>query len=456
MPIILTLTLTLTPTLILTQVGSYQLCYRFQPRALPGDSPAAAVEAEAGIYPAIVLLVLAIDVSRAAPSGTAVGCESIITIPVTLPAEDTPIGGLNVPNATCRFGESGSTAARLGAGGAEVQCPTPTFGRSGETSLHLDFIAAGERVGSFAVFTEAPAFTVYDLGAISIERGSPRGGSYNVGFNVSLAGSGLVDYRGARCRFGGYQGSWAAVASGDVASCEKPVFPAEARHLKGEIGLEFSANGQCYGGAAAASFVVYNALVDTLVVRGGIAGGTTSTSTSTTTSNSMGGSTSSSSSTSSSNSSSTLLRITGEGFVSMAEGLCSLTPADDAGRPLVGGVATYGALSVLSPVEAVCLAPRRDEGEVNSGTIAHFQVGVLLNGVQREPSLWGAPTCTESNPTLSPHPNTKPFPNPNPHTHTLTLYQTLSRAQTRTLTRTLTRTGQGMSFIIELLFIAKS
>ena len=145
---------------------------------------------------------------------------------------------------------------------------------------------------------------MYDLGAISLKRGSPHGGSYNVilvrvrvmagvrakararassnrslnsypnpnpvpvpvpalnqvGFNVSLAGTGLVDYRGARCRFGGYQGSWATVTSDGVANCGKPIFPDVARYLKGEVGLEFSANGQCYGGAAA-SFVVYNALV---------------------------------------------------------------------------------------------------------------------------------------------------------------------------------------------------
>ena len=81
---------------------------------------------------------------------------------------------------------------------------------------------------------------------------------------MSLAGTGLVDYRGARCRFGGYHESWAAVTSGDVASCGKPIFPDEARYLKGEIVLEFSANGQCYGGGAAASFVVYNALVTKL------------------------------------------------------------------------------------------------------------------------------------------------------------------------------------------------
>ena len=152
-----------------------------------------------------------------------------------------------------------------------------------------------------------PAFTVYDLGAISLKRGSPHGGSYNVisvrvrvrarirarastkqssnpnpnpvpapvptrtnlnqvGFNVSLAGTGLVDYRGARCRFGGYQGSWATVTSDGVANCGKPIFPDVARYLKGEVGLEFSANGQCYGGAAA-SFVVYNALVTKLELR---------------------------------------------------------------------------------------------------------------------------------------------------------------------------------------------
>ena len=224
-------------------------------------------------------------------------------------------------------------------------------------------------MGSFAVFTGAPAFTVYDLGSISLKGGSPRGGSYNVGFNVSLSGTGLVDYRGARCRFGGYQGSWAAVASGGLASCGKPSFPDEARYLKGEIGLEFSANGQCYGGGAVASFVVYNALVDALAVRGGVTGAANNT-----------------------------LRIRGEGFVSMAEGLCSLTPADETGRPLAppGGAATYGALSVISPTEAACLAPRRDEGELSSGrTIAHFQLGVLLNGVQQEPSLWGAPLWTQ-------------------------------------------------------------
>ena len=73
---------------LLPSVGSYQLCYRFEARALPGHtpSPADTVKVEAGLYPAIVLIVIAIDASRAAPSGTAVGCESNITIPVTLPA----------------------------------------------------------------------------------------------------------------------------------------------------------------------------------------------------------------------------------------------------------------------------------------------------------------------------------------------------------------------------------
>jgi hypothetical protein len=47
--------------------------------------------------------------------------------------------------------------------------------------------------------------------------------------------------------------------------------------------------------------------VDTLAVRGGVAGAANSNST---------------------------LHITGEGFVSMAEALCSLTPADETGRPL--------------------------------------------------------------------------------------------------------------------------
>ena len=49
-------------------------------------------DTQAGLYPAIVLLVIAIDAPRAAPSGTALGCESTITIPVTLPAAGTSIG----------------------------------------------------------------------------------------------------------------------------------------------------------------------------------------------------------------------------------------------------------------------------------------------------------------------------------------------------------------------------
>ena len=114
---------------------------------------------EAGLYPAIVLIVIAIDASRAAPSGTAVGCESTITIPVTFPAAGLAAGDSGGPNATCRFGESDGSAARLSADGTEVQCPTPAFGRSGEMSLHLDFVSAGERVGSFAVFTGALAST---------------------------------------------------------------------------------------------------------------------------------------------------------------------------------------------------------------------------------------------------------------------------------------------------------
>ena len=114
---------------------------------------------EAGLYPAIVLIVIAIDASRAAPSGTAVGCESTITIPVTFPAAGLAAGDSGGPNATCRFGESDGFAARLSADGTEVQCPTPAFGRSGEMSLHLDFVSAGERVGSFAVFTGALAST---------------------------------------------------------------------------------------------------------------------------------------------------------------------------------------------------------------------------------------------------------------------------------------------------------
>ena len=114
---------------------------------------------EAGLYPAIVLIVIAIDASRAAPSGTAVGCESTITIPVTFPAAGLAAADSGGPNATCRFGESDGFAARLSADGTEVQCPTPAFGRSGEMSLHLDFVSAGERVGSFAVFTGALAST---------------------------------------------------------------------------------------------------------------------------------------------------------------------------------------------------------------------------------------------------------------------------------------------------------
>ena len=50
---------------------------------------------------------------------------------------------------------------------------------------------------------------------------------------------------------------------------------------------------------------------------------------------------------------------------------------------------------MVSPTVAVCFAPRRDKGEVTSGTIRHFQLGVLLNGVQQEPSLWGAPLWAE-------------------------------------------------------------
>ena len=69
------------------------------------------------------------------------------------------MGGFGGPNVTCRFGESDSTTARLGAGATEVRCPTPTFGRSRQISLHLDFISAGERVGSCAVFAGAPAST---------------------------------------------------------------------------------------------------------------------------------------------------------------------------------------------------------------------------------------------------------------------------------------------------------
>ena len=110
---------------------------------------------------------------------TAIGCHSNITIPVSVPATVSGAGllglGPGAPTVACRFGEAGSSAARLGPGGAgaaEVSCTTPPFGRMGETSLHLDFLSAstGARVGSFPIFSseQPPAFTIFDIGEIAI------------------------------------------------------------------------------------------------------------------------------------------------------------------------------------------------------------------------------------------------------------------------------------------------
>ena len=166
------------------------------------------------------------------------------------------------------------------------------------------------------------------------------------------------------------------MASGGVARCAKPVFADEARDLSGEIGLEFSPNGQCYRGSggggtasaagAVASFVVYNALVDALAVRGSVGGVAAN------------------------------LSVSGEGFVAMSEALCSFTPADEDGVVLPGGAVRFGALTVLSPSMAVCSSSaaavgRRlseSEGGATSGTsVAYFALGVLLNGMLARVSI---------------------------------------------------------------------
>ena len=320
--------------------GRFILCYKFMYADLPpADRPN---DLSFGKYTDIRIGALSID--SAAPIGTASDCTSTITVTgsgyTTL--------GADQPSPTCRFGSYEAPYASSAAVDVQddyVTCSI-TGGELTSTNMYLDF-------GTMLSVEAIPTFTVYDQSTVSAFNPAPRGGAYNLDANITLNGTGLVDY-GIGCRFAGTVASESgAVASSTFMSCLKPAFPDSYRSLVGEISLDIALNGQCWTTSTASTiFTVYNAYIESIEPSGAPA---------------------------------TVpfdITVNGGGFLGLAGATCTYTQDD---------TSVTTALQVTADAQAICSSPAsnsrrqlaspgRGLTEVEITGLSTYEVTIELNG----------------------------------------------------------------------------
>ena len=96
-------------------------------------------------------------------------------------------------------------------------------------------------------------FDIVILEWVTIDSSLPAGGIYNVPLPLTIRGSNLFSFGGARCRFvysstsssstsalaGPFVGDAATVVSNRLVYCPKPAFPDEVRDIQGTYTLEY-------------------------------------------------------------------------------------------------------------------------------------------------------------------------------------------------------------------------
>lgn len=322
---------------VLGAPGIYGLCYRWNYREIGGVGPTEFIR-----MPNIRLVLVYITTPEIIPTGTVVGCATDITVPGVgfdlLPPSQLPI--------TCRWGDN----AALGSfeptfrNDTLITCRTPPFAATGITPFWLGF-------DELKVLPALETFRVVDLEEMTIDSLFPGGGTYNIPLVVNLRGSNFVNFGGARCNFGPFDGGLAIVDSPWEARCPKLAFPDSVRDMVGGYPLVFSPNGQCFPTAAniaanpqvANAFTTYNALLEGLTVTG------------------------------SPSDSQIEVGVMGSGFVFLPGALCTYTATS--------GTTIVQNASVVSSTLAHCNSPR---GMVPS---VSYRLALLLNGLTTTPDM---------------------------------------------------------------------
>lgn len=204
------------------------------------------------------------------PNGTAVGCQSEVTIR----GAGFLANGRDTPPVTCSFGTTDSANATTAPTAATVvndtaiTCRTIPPTSSGILPLRVNWGTGMSDAHPVA----APAFRSFEHTANQIHSVRPGAGSYQDTATVNIYGI-FEDYGQPACRFGSWFSSWAVVMSSTHVRCEKPPFPASERGITGAYPVFFTGNRQCAAGAtqpsnelvgSAASFRTYNAQINGL------------------------------------------------------------------------------------------------------------------------------------------------------------------------------------------------
>ena len=321
--------------------GPHVLCYQFT------HEPYIPMER----YPAV--RVAAITVGSPMPFGTAVGCES--TIEVT-GAGFLLLGGSPALNFSCSWGGLGVTAATV-VTDTTLACPTAAQAASSRGTIAIELTVGPDYdygvSGSAWRFAVAGDFQIFEFSS-TVTSVLPAGGPFNVELAASISGTGLLaNYGNPGCSFHSYVGAEANAHSATLMSCNKPAFPNEARSITGPVAVHFSPNGQCIppDSTRGTTFVIYNALVDSVIVSGAPA------------------------------TSSVTLRVIGEGFPNpgLPGAKCKFT-----GRT----VAMFTPATTLDNQTIDCPTPA-------FGVPDTYTVSVFINGVVEAPSLFDPPLLSE-------------------------------------------------------------
>ena len=166
----------------------------------------------------------------------------------------------------------------------------------------------------------------------------------------------------------------ATFINGSAVACPKPLVPdSERAKFPTTYSLEYSPNGQCFIGptpTANLSFGVYNALLSGLTV-GGVPQGT-----------------------------GVSLELTGEGFISFPSSTCTFQLQEDdvvIHRPLVSVTDTISACYFFFDNSTSDDDATGRRLQTVTQTARTWQVDANLNGLHRDPTLFGSPTFTEYN-----------------------------------------------------------
>ena len=331
--------------------GPLILCYKFVYKGKPWLSPSAYI-----MHKNIRVNVVRFD--KVTPNGTALGCQSHLTIEGK---SFLGLGNDKTPNVTCGFGPDGDQMNATILNDTHMTCLTTVPYIPDAFPLRIDYRGLNTLSDPY-VF---PGFRAFHYNNSEIYRVAPGAGSYQFSVPVTIYGK-FEDYGMPRCRFGAWMGSWARVINSSMAECDKPPFPNTERYVESAYPVTYTGNGQCsdYGYTqpgdwligTGASFRTYNAQVNALLSQSSPQGGTA------------------------------LIQITGEGFVYPSDplGICRyvLQPASNTTVPT--GKFESRTLNALSTTLLECPPP-------SYYGVGVYHIEVLQNGVNIDPTASGTP-----------------------------------------------------------------